>query len=490
MIELGRRLILGAALACSAGAALPGCTHRGTTKPPVLQPTPPPAPQVDPAAVPPKGQQVRLDLLLRPAPGARLQTVSGAPVDLFMAIQCCGGGGAILGDPNANTRWPLFSEGWADRTHEYGANAWHARLGPFFGDAENETEWADIGGPIRPDGTWNEAFWAKARALVWHAAQLNGRVEVNLIDTWYCKHAASNWGDQRMPWPQADIDACGITWTPTHERFVRKGVEELGGFGNVIWLVDNEGGEIRGAKRAWFEAAVAAVRRAEQEVGAGVVHMVGTNWPDVGDGPFDYIATHDRAPLTAPIAGKWTINNERNPTLGPENEAAYFEQARGKGLAWALWLADLQGEQVVRTFERFRDVARGAASAGCFPAPSEDPLWKGVDTVPIPGDLLAALARAKAAVGDRSGSWPACRPGESKDDCAPRRFEAMFGVLEEIATHMRAEGLCAGRSRDQVFVKANTDTARKWFEVHPLAVESGGWTGTPYKGNVWEYPQQ
>jgi len=472
MIELARRLIMGGTLACMAGATLPGCTSHH--KPPVVVPTPPP-PVVDPNAVPPKGQPVALNLLLRPAPGGRFQ-MDGKPFNWFQAIQCCGGAGAVLGD-TVNTRWPLASEEWMDYSAKMGANAFHFRLGPFYGNDAYESEWSDIGGPmLTPGGPWNGKFWDKARALAWHAAKLNAIVEVVVIDTWYCKHAASSWGDQQMPWPQSDIDACGVSMTPVQEAFIRKAVDEFGGFGNVIWSVDNEGNLVRGWKREWFEAVHAIIRDEEKKAG-NVVHMIGTNNPDIADGPWDYVATHARAPLTEPIAGKPTINNERNPSLGPEQEAAYFAQAREQGLGWTLWLADLTGDKVKRIFELFRDVAKGA-SAGCFPAPEDDPRWAGVPTRALPDPIGAALEQAKREVGDPTPAWRTCvAGGETPIAC-------MFPTLEALSASMRNQGLCAGRSRDAIFAKQD-DASPYWFELHAVAATNGGYSGTAYKGSTW-----
>lgn len=448
------------------------------SKKPSPTPSPTPTPTPTPAGLPPKGQPVALDLLLRPGAGAKLLR-NGQPFPWFQAIQCCGGADGTVLPLGTNTRWPLASEEWMNFSASKGANAFHFRLGPFYGDAENESEWSDLGGPLKADGSWNEPFWAKVRELTWHAAKLRANVEVVVIDTWYAKHAASSWGDQKMPWPQADIDAVGKVVTPVQEAFIRKAVSELGGFGNVIWATDNEGDQLQGWKPEWFARVQAIIRDEEQKSGGGVVHMVGTNNPDVGDGPFDFVATHERKALSAPIAGKWTVNNERNPSLGPDQEAAYFAQAREAGLGWSLWLADAQGEKVVRMFDLFEQVAKGGSSggSGCFPPAEDDPAWVGLPVEPCPTFILDSLARAKQKVGPKGEGWP-------KDPEAA--FQAMFGVLEELAACMRAEGLCAGRSRDQIFARADNGS-RKWFELHPVAVATGGYTGTPFKGSVWQY---
>lgn len=152
MTELSR--FLGAV--CLAGMMGGGlaCVHPKPKPPeptptPTPVPTPTPTPTPDPSALPPKGQQARLDLLLRPAPGARLQTVSGAPVQWFQAIQCCGGADGTILPAGSNTRWPLASESWMDVAQSYGANAVHWRPGPFYSGDDYESEWNDIGGPYK-----------------------------------------------------------------------------------------------------------------------------------------------------------------------------------------------------------------------------------------------------------------------------------------------------------------------------------------------------
>lgn len=127
-----------------------GCTHNPKPQPP-QPPTPTPAPQPtpDPDALPAKGTPARLDLLLRPAPGARLATRDGKPVQWFQAIQCCGGADGTVLPAGSNTRWPLASESWMDVAQSYGANAVHFRPGPFYSGDDYESEWNGIGGPYK-----------------------------------------------------------------------------------------------------------------------------------------------------------------------------------------------------------------------------------------------------------------------------------------------------------------------------------------------------
>lgn len=458
--------------------ALAACTP---TRPKPPQPPTPPIeePPTPPAAGP--GVPLAPEMLLRPAPGARVTLRDGQPRDVFMAVQCC----RTFQPQGAevNSRWPLASEAWMDYANGFGANAYHFRLGPFYANTpEVEVEWLDVGGPYIGDGPefnepfpeFNEAFWRKAWDLAYHALKLGAHVEVAPIDTWYCKQA--QWGNQPMPWPREDIEACGRRPSARQERHLRKAVATLGCLGNVIWSTDVEGDQVQGTKREWYEWVRSVIRDEEQKSGCAFVHMIGTNNTNFADGPFDYVQTHKRAPLTEPIAGKWTINNERNPNFSPEQEASYFKAARDKGLAWAFWRAGMDDDAMVKTLELFRDIAKGESpDTGCFPPPEDDPLWK-------PGPvknctMRPALELAKAKVGDRRHLWPANGTPEQK-------FEAMFETLELLVAEMRRAGHCAGRSRDSIFVKAADGL---WEEMHAVAATDGGYTGQPCKGATWHY---
>jgi hypothetical protein len=336
------------------------------------------------------------------------------------------------------------------------ANFFHFRMGPFYGDADHESEWADIGGPYLGNGPeWNPAFWEKVQALVIYAGARKANVEVNVIDTWYCKHA--QWGDQQIPWPAADVDACGRRASPEQERYIRKVVSELGQFANVVWLTDNEGGEIQGTTRAWYEWVRDVIRDEEQKTGFGVVHLVGTNNTDFADGPFDYVATHANAPLIAPFAGKHGENNERNgqPQNTPEEEHSRFCTARAKGLHYWFWRAEMTDAQFYRAMELFQAGCGGPQQ--CFAPQPEDPLWG--ENVTGAGQMRTAVEQAKAAVGEKCGSVPP--------------HEGAFPTLAAVADELRKAGRCAsGPWGDAVAVLAPDGW---WEEYHAVAFTDGCW---------------
>ena len=370
-----------------------------------------------------------------------------------------------------NTRWPLASEEWQDFAHSFGANIFHFRFAPWYGDADHESEWGDLGGPMLGAGPdFNPAFWAKARVLAYHALEQGSYVEVVPMDTWYGK--VCQWGTQPCAMLPEDVDAIGRRPSPGQERFIRKVVEELGCFGNVIWATDNEGGEIQGTTRAWYEWVRTVIRDEEQRSGCGFVHMIGIDTPQFADGPFDYASTHERAALTQPIAGKWSINNERNPAFSPEQEAANFKTARDVGLAYFYWRAEMSDAEQLQTLGLFRDVVNGAQT-GCFAPDPDDPKWVWTgDGTGVPQATIW-LNEAKAIVGD-----PKLMPGATVWD---RALEAM----RRLGVEIRKAGHCAsGPWKDAVVVKSG----EFWIEFHPVALTDGGYTGTPWKGNAWAYP--
>ncbi len=458
---------LALALCLGSLALVVACTPK---RPPVVKPTPPPPVVTD--GTPAKGTPVAPERLLRPAPGARV-AIGGVQFDAFMAVPCCNT--FRIDGVEQNSRWPMASERWMDYTGQYGANMFHFRLGPFIASEEVEVEWVDVGGAYIP-GTldWNPKFWQKVRDLTCHAHKMGALVEVVPIDTWACKYSQA--GNTYMPWPKAAIDACGRRPEAEAERFIRKAVEELGCFGNVIWSTDVEGGNVQGRTPEWFLWVQSVIRDEEQKSGCGFVHMVGTNSriPEV-EGRVDYVQTHERTTLSSPIAGRWTINNERNPEFPPDVEAGNFAVARGVGLAWAFWRAGMEDDAFTATLEKFREVARGAAPppqpGGCFAPGPDDERWI-TNPPPLtpaqrPTQLTAAINAAKEAVGDRCG-------------------QNIQESLALVAGRLREQGLCAsGPWVDAVVVRAPDGL---WEEHHVVAYTDKCFTQTRngYKG-AWRY---
>lgn len=435
---------------------LEGASCGGGSGPgPVPTPTPPPA-----------NQPKYLNLLLRIEGVKLVRPNEPGEFKPFGAVQCCMG--TTVNGQEINTLWPLASEAWMDYTK---ANMFHFRMGPFYGDVDHESEWAGIGGPYAggPGSDWNPAFWDKVVAMTEHAGKSGANVEVNVIDTWYCKRASSDWGDQQIPWPQADIDACGRQGTPEQEKFIRKVVSTLNDYGNVIWITDNEGGEIRQTKRGWYEWVAQVIRDEEQKGEFKIVRLIGTNNTDFADGPFDYVATHARAALTQPIAGKHTENNERNPEFSKEQEFANYCKAQEAGLNYWFWRAELNQEDTDWLLEKMRNGCGGVA-IGCFPPASDDPLW--VEPPVGGGDSSTrdALEAGKNAVGERCGT----------------DHNGSIRTLDLVANEVRLRGFCAGRLDDSVFIQTPSG---KWHEHHAVAFSTGCWARDPAQlpKNTWTY---
>jgi hypothetical protein len=425
---------------------------------------------------PPKGKPIGSERLLR-SDGTRLKTNDGKPFDMVMAVPCCMPWNPASASPRRAvplsvrgvkqpTLWPLFSEQWVDHTKTAGAaNAFHAR-GPFL--ASEEIEWSAIGGAYLP-GTldWNPAYWQKERDLVWYAYQSQAYVEKVVIDTWGCKYSQA--GHAYVPWTQDAIDACGRTWHPEHERYARKVVEELGCFGNVIWALDNEGENVRGWEAAWYRKLRDVIRDEELRSGCGFVHLVGTGVREV-QSDVDYAITHDRAPLGAPLAGRWTLNNEHNPAFSPAEEERYFAQARRLGLGWALWRDGMSDAEFEDTLTRFARVVEGAE-----PPPPPPPTTCTLNT---------PTARAAAAAGmnptinvQRTNAGPLSEPLAGKWISGTPL--AAFGVA-----YCRNAGWTDGRSRCAVAIDGHPERLpceKRFLEAPCPTFSADRCTGTGYE---------
>lgn len=473
MIEMLRRAVVALAL-----AGMTACTGN---RPPIPNPTPPPPTPPPPIGVPGKGTPQGPERLLR-AVGAKLATNDGKPFEMFMAIPCCMGW-----DKVENQRWPMASKAFMDETAKYGANAFHFRLGPWYGDTDHETEWSGIGGAYAP-GTldWNPAFWTEVRELVWHAYEASAYVEVVPIDTWYVKHCS--WGDQDTPWPKSDCDAAFHgSFTPNQDRLLRKAVEELGCFGNVIWATGNEEGEVPAAGDL-YQRYVETIRDEERKSGCNFAHIIGTG-SDKDGIEADYRITHSKSPVTGPLDGRFLLNNEHNPEYPPEQEADYFATARAAKQAWAAWRAGASDSDWAHRLELFRAVVGGSAPGGCYAPDSEDSAWGATLTPDQRGpQMMAALNAAKAVVGNRCGATAACDHEPTPEQpCAP---PVHLGCLETnglIAAELRKQGYCAtGPWTDATAILAPDG----WYEeMHVCSTGDGCYTGNPYK-LAWKYNGQ
>lgn len=452
-------------------------------QPPTPGPEPTPTPPSPGGPLPAKGTPQGPERLLR-SDGGRLRS-NDKPFEMVMAVPCCMGWAKV-----PNQRWPMASEAFMDETMKSGVNAFHFRLGPWFGDVDHESEWADIGGAYKPGSLeWNVPFWEKVRTLGWHAYEKQSFVEVVAIDSWYCKRAKPPFSDQQLPWPKADVDACGVSPSPEQERLIRKSVEELGCFGNVIWATGNEEDELSGMNAQWLNWVIGVIRDEEQKSGCSFVHMIGTG-SHLGGVQADYQITHSKSPLTGPTGDRWTLNNEHNPEFPPDQEASYFVQARSAHQSWAAWRAGAGDPAWEERLALYKNVIGGSAvPVGCYAPDSEDPAW-GATLTPAqrPAQMMAALNAAKVAVGNRCGATAECdHEPTAGNPCAP---PVHLGCLETnglVAAELRKQGYCAtGPWTDATAILAPDGY---YEEMHVCSTGDGCYTGNPYK-LAWKYNGQ
>lgn len=367
MIELGRRLILGAALACSAGAALPGCTHRGTTKPPVLQPTPPPAP-ADTAGRP--DQVVYPHLLLRTHEGRFVLTEAHKPFTMRGAIFCWppdlpDGTPAkeirsLAEGKSFPYRWTLISPELMAYARRVGAaNTFIVRLGPYRRD-KLCCGLEEIGPPILEDGTFNPRFDAYLIELAHDAGRNDSLFGVSLDD--------SGWGGK---WQYNGADV-GYVLNPRdvmdaqRTAFIKHYVELLDPFANVFFEIGNEN-DLNPTWTPEFERANYALIRATEKM---VAHVVVSNTRDY-DGPYEAMASHTRGGVDSPVNGKPVMVNEYNPAMSPAEFASCFREMRDRGGACFYWRSDGTDEAMEASLAAMKTGGE-VTNYGC-PDPKPDP---------------------------------------------------------------------------------------------------------------------
>jgi hypothetical protein len=234
---------------------------------------------------------------------------------------------------------------------------------------------------------------------------------------------------------------------------------------------------------------VSVMRDEEQKTGCGFVHLIGTgSWK--GGINADYTISHERSAVTGPCNGRYCVNNEHNPAFSPEQEASNFQTARSAGQRWDAWRADANDTDWEKRLDLFRQVAGGTAPpTGCFAPAADDPLWvAAVSPAVRPAQMMAALNKAKARVGDRCGATAACDHEPTPDNpCAP---PVHLGCLETnglVAAELRKMGYCATGP----WVDATAIIAPDGYteEMHVCSTGNGCYTGTPYL-RAWKYNGQ
>jgi hypothetical protein len=382
--------------------------------------------------------------------------------------------------------WPGISDEGMDYALAYGANAFHIRLGPTLPDNTWPNGLNYQIGPYNTDGTFNEDWWDRVIHIVQRAGERGANVEVDLIDGWVCKH--SQWGEFGMPWPQSDIEACTNTFTDTHRKFVRKAVEEVGCFGNVIWQDGNEVGVSGRYRPDWTFSIRDTVRLAERELGCGVVHMFGTNsGVEVveADPGIDYTATHSRVGVGGPHLGKWRVNNERNPFFSPEQEHALYCAAKGAGQAWWFWRGGMSKVAMDQTMALWKSGCEGMGSGEC---PFDVPAVTWIKVKPHGTDYYDATPLITNGPYCRSLGFPAGQlscPVRPEGD--PFRFEcelkSMGGKIEWSLTEVSGTIDIKPRNNGFGFSVTGNGTARVVGTVPAKGNENIARNGTG--GELW-----
>lgn len=330
MIELARRLILGAGLACLAGAGA-GCVK---PKPP-QPPTPPPVVEQDDTK--PPAEPVGYERALRNVDGRFV--VAGVRFVIRGAIPCWppdlpdGKPGPLrAAGREIPYDWTLVSREWIDHARAKGnANAFHVRIGPYRAD-KLCCGLEKIGPPIlRFEGDepiFNTAFDARLVELAWYTLRNGSYLEVDPDDAWGFKHQCN--GDD-----VGYMLDCEPRMTPRREKVYAHYVGLLRNFGNVVWLLGNEADLTPTWTPAQEREKFATVRKYQ----AGNGQMIGSNSRDF-DGPYDYFASHRRGAVDSPVNGRPVWVNEYNPHMSVGEFAACFNEMKDKGGACWYWRSD------------------------------------------------------------------------------------------------------------------------------------------------------
>lgn len=445
---------------------------------------PGPGPGPEPTPTPP-GPTKYEEMLLRVAAPNQFKTIGGQPVELRGAISCC-----MDADwaPGARTGWPVnIDPSWQDYAAEaFGANLFHARLGPFLGGELGEPQWAEIGGPYfqHPSGQvdltrWNEPFWKRVGSWIEYAGERGRYVEMDLIDGWYCKRGI--WEDVKMPWMEAynvqgedhvqQCSARAIQPDDLFDAFLKKAVSEFGVYGNVIWEDGNEIGITGRYVPEWTLSMMERVRFHEQSSAFGMVHLFGTNsGRDVVRGQVDYVEEHRTSPLEGPMANRPSMVNEYNPRppFSPTKMNDYRCFAEANGTWWWYWRHEQTLDQMSATAELYRQPCGSTPpTPGCSVPPPTSTDWK-PNEEQLATTLWSQYRQALEGVGDRCGQDP----------------EDTLGL---IAARMRDLGVCAAGPWADALIAKRSDGL--WEEWHAVYYGNGCTIATTgaYKG-LWYHP--
>ncbi|MBI1944248.1 MAG: hypothetical protein HYS27_01060 [Deltaproteobacteria bacterium] len=425
------------------------------------------------------------------AQDGRFVRVDGAVVDVRGAISCCGGGYG----------WPLFDEAWSALVADNDGNFLHARLGPFLTAGNGETDWAATGGGyLEVDGRadlaqFNDAFWARVRALVQLARDHGQYVEIDVVDGWSIKHCQAGDIPGYSAWDAAfnvqGLDLCSAAGSEpvapgsVHEAWIRKVVLETGRFDNVLYQDGNEVSLIAGYTAEWTRSMHDLIRDEEQRHGY-LRHPFGTNAGEDAAmqlAEVDYLEFHQtQAPSAAQCLGKPCMVNEYNPS--PALTPAQFEQrfcaARTQGTAFWYWRHEQTEAQLHESLAVLGEQC-SEPSAAAFPVgvPEEGFIAAATSSTDTDPEVDAAVNAAMVAL-TGCGVSSSCDLSAFAGANAEEKCQSWFAA---VTAELRARGYSAGQHEvghtDEIAV-SNTGCAGRWYGYHvcnyggPLVVWSPG----------------
>lgn len=271
--------------------------------------------------------------------GNRFVDSAGDEVKLLGAIHCCDAPDTPFDDAKVHW-WPLVDEPTLDKFAAHGLNWTHIRLGPFTVAGECDPNY--VGYLTMPDAwrvdiqQWFIHFWGRARTVCHWCLDRGIYVEADLVDRWVRQRPGID------PWHAQNniqgIEAGGLEIfeaapQPIHERWIRKCVEELGEFPNVMFNTGNEG--FKRYSPEW-ELGVRSLVRFELRAQGYGDRLVGSNTHNTDiEAQFDYATRHANV---AQDPESYPLMVTEYGTLPPDKVLRQVRSARETGTAFHYWM--------------------------------------------------------------------------------------------------------------------------------------------------------
>lgn len=320
----------------------------GTPPPPVPSPPPTPMPSATPTPAPTPTP--------KPPPIPPLSAVGSKwSTELIGIASCCESNG-----------WPQITDSLLVKWAGAGGNLIHIRLGPFWNIAEGgQFNGYETSGTKADLTRFRGGYWNALQALAIRARDLKVYIEVDVIDGWPMRGA----NQKTSPWLAAnniqgeDVIGCEQLQgklKSRHDAWVRKVVQMLGPYPNVIWQVGNENGVCSPPVTSAWESDLIRIVRDEEPKHGFIKHMIGTN-AEIGDiealASVDYVSLHQD--LAAAVhKGKPTGVNEY-PKITPNDYAVQLRAARSMGTRFDLWMGSMNDADLEQCLKVVRDYKAG-----------------------------------------------------------------------------------------------------------------------------------